>query len=67
MRLRRALATPQRVVDLFGALFARAISQNDVGLLGMATGETLACLNYLIARGEVVRELSDGVHTYSLR
>ena len=67
VRLRRALATPQRVVDLFGALFARAISQNDVGLLGMATGETLACLNYLIARGEVVRELSDGVHTYSLR
>ncbi|MDD0815786.1 MBL fold metallo-hydrolase [Curvibacter sp. HBC28] len=65
-RLRRALAQPRRVVDVFGALFARSISEQDVGLLGMATGETLACLNHLMSRGEVRREARDGVHWYQL-
>ena len=37
----------------------------DIPLLGMATGESLACLNYLLHRGEVVRELDDaGVAWY---
>jgi glyoxylase-like metal-dependent hydrolase (beta-lactamase superfamily II) len=37
-RLKRSLAEPKRVVDLFGALFARRIDQSEVSLLGMATG-----------------------------
>ncbi|RUP35242.1 MAG: MBL fold metallo-hydrolase [Curvibacter sp.] len=66
-RLREALGSgPCRVVDVFGALFSRPISESDTGLLGMATGETLACLNHLIARGEATRHLRDGVHWYAL-
>ena len=64
-RLRRSLAEPKRAIDVFGALFARAIAETDVGLLGMATGESLACLNYLMHRGEVGREVdADGVAWY---
>jgi hypothetical protein len=33
----------------------------------MATGETLACLNYLIGRGELSRDLRDDVHWYALK
>ncbi len=55
-RLRRTLQEPRRAVDVFSALFGRAITQDDVQLLGMATGETLACLNHLLRRGEVRRE-----------
>ncbi|MBV8620323.1 MAG: MBL fold metallo-hydrolase [Curvibacter sp.] len=65
-RLRQALSEPRRVIDLFSALFARPIRETDVALLGMATGETLACLNHLIARGEVWRELREGCHWYGL-
>ena len=66
-RLRETLGSePRRVVDVFGALFSRPITESDTGLLGMATGETLACLNYLIARGEATRTLKDGVHWYAL-
>lgn len=66
-RLREALGNePRRVVDVFGALFSRPIAETDTGLLGMATGETLACLNYLIARGEATRALRDGVNWYAL-
>lgn len=55
-RLHQALATPQRAVDVFGELFSRPIGKNDAGLLGMATGESLAHLNYLIQRGLAVKE-----------
>ena len=49
------------------ALFARAIGEADVPLLGMATGESLACLNYLMKRGEAVRETdAEGVSWYSM-
>ncbi|MCC7059920.1 MAG: MBL fold metallo-hydrolase [Burkholderiaceae bacterium] len=51
-RLRKALLEPKRVVDLFGALFARDV-RHDPHLLGMATGECQAHLNYLKVRGEV--------------
>ena len=54
-RLRKSLAQPKRVVDLFGALFARDV-RTDPHLLSMATGECIAHLNYLRARGEVVVE-----------
>ncbi len=47
-RLERAIAKPTRVVDMFSAMFAREIGAGD---LSMATGETLAHLNYLVRRG----------------
>jgi glyoxylase-like metal-dependent hydrolase (beta-lactamase superfamily II) len=51
-RLRLALQEPQRAVDLFGVLFARPIT-SEYHLMSMATGESLAHLNYLMARGEI--------------
>jgi len=64
-KLRAALAEPKRVVDVFGSLFRRLISQDNASLLGMATGEAVACLNYLMARGEAALEVRDGVAWYS--
>jgi glyoxylase-like metal-dependent hydrolase (beta-lactamase superfamily II) len=64
-RLRALLGEPRRAIDVFAALFARAIHESDVLLLGMATGESVACLNYLLRRGEVSREADrDGVYWY---
>jgi glyoxylase-like metal-dependent hydrolase (beta-lactamase superfamily II) len=63
-KLRDRLAQPARVIDVFGSLFRRPIDPGDASLLGMATGETVACLNWLLARGEAVREERDGVHWY---
>ena len=66
-RLRRSLAEPRRAVDVFGALFGRAIGEADAPLLGMATGESMACLNHLLHRGEAVREAdAKGVDWYRL-
>ena len=65
LRLRRTLVQPKRAVDVFGALFARSISLDDTPLLGMATGESLAHINHLVARGEAVADLgADGVRRY---
>ena len=61
-RLTRSLAEPKRSVDVFGALFARKIVPD---LLGMATGESLAHLNCLVERGRAVVERDDkGVNWY---
>jgi len=63
-RLLRALAEPKRAIDVFGALFARPI--DSLGeLLGMATGESVAHLNYLVATGRA-RAIAggDGVMRY---
>ena len=49
-RLRRSIGKPVRAIDVFGALFARGI--NDRHLLSLATGESVAHLNYLVHRGE---------------
>ena len=58
-RLVRTLAEPKRAIDVFGCLFARPIGD---GLLGMATGESLAHLNCLVRRGQAIRETdADGV------
>jgi glyoxylase-like metal-dependent hydrolase (beta-lactamase superfamily II) len=64
-RLRSSLGeSPKRAIDVFGALFARPIDGKGE-LLGMATGESLAHLNYLVARGEAVCETgADGVRRY---
>lgn len=65
-RLRRALAEPRRVIDCFGALFARPIGEQS-DLLGLATGETVAHLNHLAQRGELETTLgADGVLRYRL-
>lgn len=61
-RLEKKLSEPRRVVDVFGALFARPIGAD---LLGMATGEALAHLNCLIGRGLIRRETdAQGVAWY---
>ena len=58
-RLRGLLVQPKRSIDVFGALFARKINQD---VLGMATGESLAHLNCLVGRGEALAETdADGV------
>jgi glyoxylase-like metal-dependent hydrolase (beta-lactamase superfamily II) len=66
-RLRSALQEPQRVVDLFEVIFGRAIPESDSILLGLATGEAIASLNYLYRRDEVTREIRDDVAWYTLR
>ncbi|WP_421739348.1 MBL fold metallo-hydrolase [Caulobacter sp.] len=61
-RLEKKIAEPKRVVDVFGALFARPIGSD---LLGMATGEALAHLNCLVGRGLATRRTdADGVAWY---
>lgn len=58
-RLMRTLKSPSRAVDVFPALFARPIGD---GVLGMATGEALAHLNYLNNKGQAVsRTDAEGV------
>lgn len=64
-RLHGALATPKRVVDVFVTLFARPIPMTDGSLLGLATGESIAHLNYLLHRGKArVETDDDGVAWY---
>ena len=66
-RLRRSLAEPRRTVDVFAALFGRAIGDADNFTLNLATGESQACLNYLLQRGEITREIdADGVAWHRL-
>ncbi|HXA40450.1 MAG TPA: MBL fold metallo-hydrolase [Phenylobacterium sp.] len=61
-RLQDLIAEPKRVVDVFHVLFRRTIDQN---LLGLATGESLAHLNCLIARGQAARTRDEnGVDWY---
>lgn len=55
-------ASPKRAVDFFPALFRAKIT---AGNYGMATGESLAHLNCLIARGQIARTRdADGVDWY---
>jgi glyoxylase-like metal-dependent hydrolase (beta-lactamase superfamily II) len=53
-RVQQELAMPKRAIDLFGVLFRRQVGAD---MLIMATGESLAHLNCLLARGLAVREL----------
>jgi len=63
-RLERTLREPSRAVDVFSALFARPVGD---GVRGMATGESLAHLNYLLHRGRVSRTRdADGVDWWTL-
>ena len=62
-RLMRSLQQKSRSIDVFGALFARQIGPE---LLGMATSESLAHLNYLEGQGRAVREIDEhGVEWWS--
>lgn len=56
-RLVKTLAEPKRVVDVFGALFARGVGDD---LVGMATGEAIAHLNHLARRGLAEAEIVPG-------
>ena len=63
-RLLALLEVPRRAVDVFDVLFTRKVGR-DPALLGFATGEAVACLNYLRQRGRVVRTLdAEGVAWY---
>lgn len=63
-RLERTLREPKRAVDVFASLFARPVGD---GLLGMATGEAIAHLNYLAGQSRVRRERdADGVDWWTL-
>ena len=53
-RMQEELATPKRAIDVFGVLFRRRVGAD---MLIMATGESVAHLNCLIARQLAVREL----------
>jgi glyoxylase-like metal-dependent hydrolase (beta-lactamase superfamily II) len=65
-RLCRSLAQPRKAIDVFGALFARKIG-TDGHLFSMATGESLAHLNYLLHHGQArVSEDADGVAWYQV-
>lgn len=64
-RLRDSLDEPKRAIDVFGALFSRPI--NDPHLLSLATGESVAHINYLLGCGEaVVGKMVDGVAWYEI-
>ncbi len=66
--LRKGLDEPKRVVDLFELLFSTAVRNDDPSRLTLATGETLACLNHLLIRGEVSVSLDEqGVAWYRSR
>lgn len=56
-RLRHTLRQPRRAVDVFETLFGRAIDESDGSLLSMATGESVACINYLLQRSEIRRDI----------
>lgn len=52
--LEAAIQTPRRAVDVFPALFAREILPEDSQLVSMATGESLAHLNWLVEAGRAL-------------
>jgi len=61
-RMHEELTQPKRAVDVFGVLFRRTVGAD---MLIMATGESVAHLNCLLARGLALRELDpSGVAWY---
>ncbi|MEM7431111.1 MAG: MBL fold metallo-hydrolase [Pseudomonadota bacterium] len=62
-KILESLDQPKRAVDIFDALFKARISDSN---LIMATGESVAHLNYLVATGDIAREVDDvGVTRYA--
>ena len=65
-RLEDAIEQPIRAIDAFPALFAREIRSDDSQLVSMATGESLAHLNWLVEAGRArVATDASGVAWYS--
>jgi glyoxylase-like metal-dependent hydrolase (beta-lactamase superfamily II) len=62
--LHEHLSEPRRAVDCFSILFGRKI---DDGLIGLATGESMAHLRRLEVEGRAIREGRDGVNWYRAR
>lgn len=61
-KLLEACCEPQRAIDVFPALFKAKISESN---LGMATGESIAHLNYLLADGSIAAEIDkEGVRWF---
>ena len=61
-KLLEALHRPKRAMDVFDVLFRRSVNP---ALLGFATGEALAHLNWLIHRRKAARELdAEGIAWY---
>jgi glyoxylase-like metal-dependent hydrolase (beta-lactamase superfamily II) len=61
-RLLESLATPKTAVQVFGILFRRPVNSS---VLDMASGESIAHLNCLVRRGQVVKRMDDaGVAWY---
>jgi glyoxylase-like metal-dependent hydrolase (beta-lactamase superfamily II) len=61
-RMHEELTQPKRAVDVFGVLFRRRVGAD---MLIMATGESVAHLNCLVARHQAVREIDpSGVAWY---
>jgi glyoxylase-like metal-dependent hydrolase (beta-lactamase superfamily II) len=66
--LDEVLASPKRAVDVFKTLFGREIDETSTELFGMATGESLACLNFLVHSGLALREIdASGCAWYTRR
>ncbi|TAL95965.1 MAG: MBL fold metallo-hydrolase [Paraburkholderia sp.] len=63
-RLHGTLSEPRRAVDTFSTLFGRAIEPADASTYGLATGESIAHLNYLVTRGLAAVDENDGVAWY---
>lgn len=68
-RLCKSLTTgPTRIVDAFPALFNRPIGEQDAQQLSLATGEAVACMNFLIAKCVVECVVDENsVDWYSLK
>jgi glyoxylase-like metal-dependent hydrolase (beta-lactamase superfamily II) len=61
-RLLESLATPKTAVQVFGILFRRPVNSS---VLDMASGESIAHLNCLVRRGQVLKHMDDaGVAWY---
>jgi len=64
-RLLHRLNAPRRAIDVFEALFGRQILDSEMPNFGLATGEAIACLNYLQSLARVERtQGEDGVIWY---
>jgi len=62
-RLQRELSEYRRSVDIFPCLFGREIGMGDGIVLSLATGESLANLQYLLAEG-LVERVADVTNVY---
>ena len=66
-QLRETLQEPKRVIDVFTALFSRKITSDDYFQFSLATGESIAYLNYLIGQGEVTMQFDhEGIAWYRM-